>query len=49
VWDNVKAGIVKGFSVEGLFNYVPVKTEKMTIDEAYKRIKRILNETLLDD
>lgn len=49
VWDNVKAGTIKGFSVEGLFNYVPVKTEKMTIDEAYKRIKRILNETLLDD
>jgi hypothetical protein len=49
VWDNVKAGTIKGFSVEGLFNYVPVKTEKMTVDEAYKRIKRILNETLLDD
>lgn len=49
VWDNVKAGTIKGFSVEGLFNYVLVKTEKMTIDEAYKRIKRILNETLLDD
>jgi hypothetical protein len=49
VWDNVKAGTIKGFSVEGLFNYVPVKTQKMDAEEAYKRIARILNETLLDD
>ena len=33
VWDNVKAGTIKGFSVEGLFNYVPVKTEKMASNE----------------
>jgi hypothetical protein len=35
--------------VEGLFNYVPVKVEKMKAEEAYDRIARILNETLLDD
>src|SRR5690242_14668406 len=40
VWDAVKSGTIKGFSVEGLFNYVPVVAQKMassndfTIDEA---------------
>ncbi len=29
VWDAVKAGAIKGFSVEGLFNYVPVVAQKM--------------------
>ncbi len=45
VWDNVKAGTIKGFSVEGLFNYVPVKVQKMSVQEAAKRIQRILNDT----
>jgi hypothetical protein len=48
VWDNVKAGTIKGFSVEGLFNYVPVKKVKMTAEEAAERIRQILNETNLD-
>jgi hypothetical protein len=30
VWEAVKAGSIKGFSVEGLFNYVPVSTQKMS-------------------
>lgn len=29
VWEAVKAGAIKGFSVEGLFNYVPVVPTKM--------------------
>jgi hypothetical protein len=48
VWDNVKSGTIKGFSVEGLFNYVPVKKVKMTAEEAAERIRQILNETNLD-
>jgi hypothetical protein len=40
VWEAVKAGAIKGFSVEGLFNYVPVIPQKMatsndlTMDDA---------------
>lgn len=45
VWEQVKAGTIKGFSVEGLFNYVPVKMQKMSIDDAVKRIQQIINET----
>ena len=30
VWEAVKAGTIKGFSVEGLFNYVPVIAQKMS-------------------
>lgn len=48
VWDNVKAGTIKGFSVEGLFNYVPVKMQKMTIEDAVTRIQQIINETNFD-
>lgn len=49
VWDNVKAGTIKGFSVEGLFNYVPVKMAKLSIEDAVARIQKILNETNLED
>jgi hypothetical protein len=49
VWDNVKAGTIKGFSVEGLFNYVPVKKVKMTSEEAVKFIERFINETIIED
>lgn len=39
VWDAVKAGTIKGFSVEGFFNYVPVvqkmaSSNDLTIEEA---------------
>lgn len=30
VWEAVKAGTIRGFSVEGLFNYVPVKAQMMS-------------------
>ena len=49
VWEKVKVGMIKGFSVEGLFEYVPVKMQKMSMDEAVKRIERILNETLFEN
>lgn len=49
VWDNVKAGTIKGFSVEGLFSYVPVKKVKMTSEEAVKFIERFINETIIED
>ncbi len=45
VWQKVKAGEIKGFSVEGLFNYVPVIKPKTTMEEAVKMIEKILNET----
>jgi len=41
VWGKVKSGDVKGFSVEGLFKY---KKSKMTEEEAFEKIKSILNE-----
>ena len=43
VWGKVKAGEIKGFSVEGLFNYIPVVQQKLSVDEAYNRIQKILN------
>lgn len=29
VWQKVKEGLIKGFSVEGLFTYIPIKQQKM--------------------
>jgi hypothetical protein len=49
VWDSVKAGTIKGFSVEGLFNYVPVAKVKMTSEAMVKRIQQIINETIIED
>lgn len=49
VWDSVKAGTIKGFSVEGLFNYVPVQKVKMTAEELFAKVKRMLNETIIED
>lgn len=45
VWEKVKAGVIKGFSVEGIFSYLPMKVTKMTEDQAMKKILQILNET----
>jgi hypothetical protein len=49
VWEQVKAGTIKGFSVEGLFSYVPVVASaapaKLTMEEASLAIQKILNET----
>lgn len=47
VWAKVKAGTIKGFSVEGLFTYVPVAKVKMTAEALANKIKRLLNETEL--
>lgn len=40
VWDAVKAGTIKGFSVEGLFNYVPSSKIKMTMEEVVAQLKK---------
>lgn len=40
VWNKIKAGEVKGFSVEGLFKY---KKAPVSAEEAFNQIKEILN------
>jgi hypothetical protein len=41
VWQSIKSGEYKGFSVEGLFDYEePISAEK----EALQRIEKLLNE-----
>ncbi len=49
VWQKVKAGIIKGFSVEGIFSYVPMAKIKMTRDELAERIEKLINGTELTD
>lgn len=49
VWKKVKAGTIKGFSVEGLFSYMPFIKTKMSAEEAFEKIAQILNETDLTD
>lgn len=49
VWEKVKAGTIKGFSVEGIFSYMPAKLMKMTEEQAMERIKQILNETFTEN
>jgi hypothetical protein len=49
VWDNVKAGTIKGFSVEGIFNYVPVAKVKMSTEDLVSRIQKLINETIIED
>lgn len=41
VWEKIKSGEVKGFSVEGLFEQIPVKM-KLTPEQIYDRIKELL-------
>lgn len=43
VWNKVKDGTIKGFSVEGMFGQVPVQMVKMNADTALEKIKQILN------
>jgi hypothetical protein len=49
VWQRVKSGELRGFSVEGLFNYIPMQMEaaakKYTQEEAAALIQQILSET----
>lgn len=42
VWEKVKAGEVKGFSVEGIFKQIPVSMHKMSAETALEKIKNIL-------
>lgn len=42
VWEKIKSGEVKGFSVEGIFQQMPVKMTKMTPEKAMEKIKAIL-------
>lgn len=41
VWAKVKAGEVKGFSVEGVFEY---KKKQLTAEQVYNEIKRLLTQ-----
>lgn len=43
VWNKVKEGIIKGFSVEGIFNYIPVN-QKYNYAEIAKRLENYLGE-----
>ena len=43
VWEHVKAGKIKGFSVEGLFSYVPVAT-KMSRAEGLIKMEQLLEQ-----
>jgi hypothetical protein len=46
VWAKVKAGEIKGFSVEGIFSYVPVvQPPKISMEIALQRIQEILSGT----
>lgn len=45
VWNKVKQGMIRGFSVEGLFNYVPIAQVKMSAAALHEKIKRLLSET----
>lgn len=49
VWKKVKEGEIKGFSVEGLFTYIPVARVKMTSHQLMSKIQKILNETEIVD
>lgn len=42
VWEKVKAGTIRGFSVEGIFTYMPAKTVKMSQEQALEKIRKIL-------
>jgi hypothetical protein len=43
VWSRVKEGVIKGFSVEGLFSYLPAKTVKVNARIANNQIKLLLS------
>lgn len=44
VWASVKAGVVKGFSVEGIFEYIPAKFIKTPQQTAIDKLFEILGE-----
>lgn len=51
VWERIKSGELKGFSVEGIFQQIPVKMakQKLTAEQVIERIAKLLNETTLAD
>lgn len=60
VWKKVKEGMIKGFSVEGFFNYIPVnqkynyasiakKLENYLGEKSFKTLVEGLNETFLNN
>lgn len=49
VWKKVKAGDIKGFSVEGVFTYMPVAKVKMTAEQLARKINTLLSQTELTD
>lgn len=51
VWMKIKSGEYKGFSVEGLFSMIKVNmaAQKLTPEEAMKKIEQILNQTTFHD
>lgn len=42
IWEKVKSGEVKGFSVEGVFEQMPVKMTKMTPEQVVEKIQQLL-------
>lgn len=42
IWEKVKSGEVKGFSVEGVFEQMPVKMSKLTPEQAVQKIQQVL-------
>lgn len=50
-WGRVKSGELNGFSIEGIFQQIPIKmsTQKSTADEVLDKIRKILNETSISD
>ncbi len=49
VWNRVKSGEVKGFSVEGIFTYLPVAKVKMTAEQLAQKINSLLSQTEITD
>lgn len=49
VWEKVKTGLIKGFSVEGLFSYMPMATVKMSSEDLVRKIQQLLSETIIED
>ena len=44
VWNQVKSGELRGFSVEGLFDYEEPKKELSPEEQALKKIEELLKE-----
>jgi hypothetical protein len=45
VWNKVKTGEIKGFSIEGIFKYLPVAKVKMTAEQLAQKISSLLSQT----